>query len=174
MGRKKAPRRKSKKIYLFIVEGCTEENYIKRLKQLHRKSASIKNCEGNAKTVILEAFKLIEKHTDDYAGYVVWFDADTFSNDDKSLRLTLEQKADVFVSKPCVENWLLAHFQRPLVTHSTCKQCENALKKHIKGYVKREDRNCRLLGQYITLENCHVAAENYPPLAPIPFAYWIM
>jgi len=37
MARKKTAKRKSiKPKYCFIVEGCTEENYIKRLKELYR------------------------------------------------------------------------------------------------------------------------------------------
>jgi len=34
MARKKAVKRKSKQVYLFIVEGCTETNYLKLFSKL--------------------------------------------------------------------------------------------------------------------------------------------
>ncbi|GEM_PF-6338483 len=43
--RKTRPSKQSKKLYYFIVEGCTEENYLKLLKQIYKKDAKIYNCK---------------------------------------------------------------------------------------------------------------------------------
>ncbi len=43
MTRKTRKPRKSKAVYYFIVEGCTEENYIRLLKTVYRKPGKIKN-----------------------------------------------------------------------------------------------------------------------------------
>lgn len=72
MGKRKSrKKRQSKKVHLFIVEGCTEENYIKHLKKLYRKSGKTENCKGgSAKAVMEQTKKLIKKHQDDYSGYI--------------------------------------------------------------------------------------------------------
>ena len=108
--------RLSKKSIYFIVEGCTEENYIKLLKMLYRQPVQIKNCHGgSAKKVLKEARKIINKNADDYKGYVIWFDRDTYnSSEDTNLLNSLRAKDNVkiYISNPCIENWLLAHFQK--------------------------------------------------------------
>ena len=70
--RKSRETRESKKVYYFIVEGCTEEKYIKLLKILYKKDATIKNCNGgSARNVLNEAKKIITKNKDEYLGYIV-------------------------------------------------------------------------------------------------------
>ena len=63
MARDKRPPRKSIRPYYFIVEGFTEENYLCLLKQLFKKSATLKNCKGgSANNVLSEAEKIINKN----------------------------------------------------------------------------------------------------------------
>lgn len=58
--RKSRPLRKSKKFYYFIVEGFTEENYLKLLKKIYQKGEKIENCNGgSAKNVLNKARKII-------------------------------------------------------------------------------------------------------------------
>lgn len=56
--RKQTTSRERHQKYCFIAEGCTEENYIHRLKELypHHKVDKPRNCNGgSAKTILKEA-----------------------------------------------------------------------------------------------------------------------
>ena len=162
--------RKSNKSIYFIVEGCTEENYIKLLKTLYRKNATIKNCNGgSAYKVLKEAQKIINKNDDDYKGYVIWFDRDTYnSSKDSNLFNSLKAKnnVEIYISVPCVENWLLAHFQKINQNESKCNRCMTILKqKYITEYKKND---CNMLTKFITKEEINKAIINYPTLEGIP------
>ncbi|MDB9315809.1 RloB domain-containing protein [Spirulina sp. CS-785/01] len=167
--RKSRPKRKSKKIYYFIVEGCTEENYINHLKKLYKTDAKIKNCNGgSAANVLKNAKKEIQKGNDDYVGYIIWFDQDRFEpRKDTNLKQSLEAKpiVQLYISSPCIENWILAHFTTIDLDEPTCKTCENKLKKYIPEYDKND---CYILDKYITLEGIEQAINNYYALSGIP------
>ncbi len=174
MARKKRPQRISKKVYCFIVEGCTEQNYIRLLKRTFRKSGTIKNAEGgNAKGVLKAAQKHIKKNQDYYSGYVIWFDGDKYfpssdTNDKK--RLEAKRNVEIYISEPCIENWLLAHFQPIKVKIATCDSCARELKKHIPYYQKN---NCDLLDKHIDKQAIELAVSNYPGIGNIPQKYFI-
>ena len=162
--------RKSNKSIYFIVEGCTEENYIKLLKTLYRKNATIKNCNGgSANKVLKEAQKIINKNGDDYKGYVIWFDRDTYnSSKDSNLFNSLRAKnnVEIYISVPCVENWLLAHFQEVNQNESKCNRCVAILKQK---YITRYEKNdCNMLTRFIAEEEISKAIINYPVLQGIP------
>ena len=171
MGRKKrnTSRQSNRNIY-FIVKGCTEENYIKLLKLLYKQGSVIKNCNGgSAKKVLEEAQKIIKKHSDDYKGYVIWFDCDTYNKStDSNLLNSLKSQVNVeiYISNPCIENWLLAHFQ-PINRHeSKCDRCLKVLKqKYIEKYEKND---CNMLTKFIEEEQIKTAIGNYPNLQGIP------
>jgi len=174
MARKKAVKRKSKQVYLFIVEGCTETNYLKLLKRLYRKNAVINNCKGgNARSVMKEAEKLVEKHGDYYTGYIVWFDSDTFfQSQDHNLKTHLASKNNVaiFISKPCVENWLLSHFSSRMASDRKCSDCEKKLLSFIPNYDKND---CAMLYKCIDRKCIETAVDNYPDIGQIPRRYFI-
>ncbi len=167
--RKPRPVKKSKKIYYFIVEGYTEENYINLLKQTYKKEANIKNCNGgSAKNVLKQAKKIVSKKSDDYLGYIIWFDQDRYdTSSDHNLKNSLESKNDVniYISSPCVENWLLAHFESVNLNLSSCKICERKLGQYIPNYEKND---CCLLTKYIQREQIKRAITNYPEIGEIP------
>ena len=171
MGRKQRRKRQSKKVYLFIVGGSTEENYINLLKRTYRKDAKVNNCEGgNARGVLKEARKLVVKHRDDYSGYVVWFDSDRyFPSLDSNLKNCLESKnnVEVYMSEPCVENWLLAHFQPITTKHADYSFYEKALQKYIPNYRKSDS-----LDRYIDKAKIQTAIINYPEIGEIPRKYF--
>ncbi len=171
MARKTRKPRKSKPVYYFIVEGCTEENYIRILKAIYRKPGKIKNCDGgSAKNVLDKAQKLIQKNGDDCTGYVIWFDADTYFPSDHNSKKQLENRPDteVYITKPCVESWLLAHFQA--INLNSTKNCSDYEKEldhpnRIPGYKKAD---CQLLKKYIGQQQIEIAIENYPTIGNIP------
>jgi len=69
---------------------------------------------GNAKGVLMKAERLISKYGNEYLGYILWFDNDKyFPSQDANLKNHLEAKhnVEIYMSEPCVEHWLLAHFQ---------------------------------------------------------------
>lgn len=171
MTRKKRKPRSSHPVYYFIVEGCTEENYIRLLKTIYRKPGKIKNCNGgSAKNVLEEAKKLIQNNSDYCSGYVIWFDQDTYFPNDSNLKNKLSDRPDtsVYITQPCVESWLLAHFQQiNLNTNKKCKEYEKALDHpdRIPNYKKSD---CRLLERYITKQQIETAIQNYPEIGNIP------
>ena len=119
------------------------ENYIRLLKLLYRKSGDIQNCQGgNAKGVLQKAKKLIEQHRDDYSGYIIWFDGDTFFKSDIDLKNNVVSSRtditiNIYINEPCVENWLLAHFQPKLSKAVSSDLCERTLQQyfHLIGFL---------------------------------------
>lgn len=178
MARRKRQKRTSEPVYFFVVEGDTEENYIKLLKRLYRKPGQIYNCDGgNARTVLKQTLAQIAAHqkfggANDYSGYVVWFDDDAFETSDREEREKVEaheRVSDVFVSCPCVENWLLAHFQRPCSPQRQCSDCETALRKHIPHYHKS---SLSILETHIDKEKVEAAMGHMSALADLPGTYF--
>jgi len=171
MARKKRDaNKKSKRSIYFIVEGCTEENYIKLLKLIYRRNVQIKNCNGgSAKKVLQEAKKIINKYGDEYLGYVIWFDRDTYNPDrDYNLfnSLKVRESVKTYISSPCVENWLLAHFQKINEQEPQCGRCLAILKQK---YIARYEKNdCNMLTKFITKKEISAAMGNYPALQNIP------
>ena len=161
--------RKSHKYVYFIVEGCTEENYIKVLNLLYKQGVRIKNCNGgSAKKVLEEAKKIIKKHGDEYIGYVIWFDLDTY-NKSREYNILNSLKAkdnvEIYISKPCRENLLLAHFQKININESQCDRCLRNLKKYIARYEKND---CDMLTKFINEAQIKTAVTNYQDLRGIP------
>ncbi|MCI5123020.1 MAG: RloB domain-containing protein [Candidatus Electrothrix sp. AR5] len=173
--RKQAQKRRSKKVYLFVVEGCTEENYINRLKCIYKQPSKPENCKGgSARAVMQKAEKLYKKHKDYYSGYVVWFDEDRYDHaNDHNLKEMLESKKygiDIYISKPCIENWLLAHFE-PVSTTSG-KKCQNLERNLIKYIPYYEKNNCMLLDKHIDREAVSNACNNYTDLGEFVIKYF--
>lgn len=170
MARKKnTKKRRSHKVYLFVVEGCTEENYIKRMKKIYKKAADIANCNGgSARNVMYEAEKLYDKNSDYYSKYIVWFDDDTYDHSrDNNLKEKLNAKNNltIYYSKPCIENWILAHFQKiNLMNDQKCNECIKKLFSYIPNYEKND---CNLLDRYIDYDKVQNAIANYPKLGKI-------
>jgi len=177
MARKKAPKRKSQpKQYFFFVEGCTEENYIQLLKTLYRQHQQVakpQNCNGgSARHVLMEAKRFIPKYGPEYLGYVIWFDKDRYFSSDNQLKHEVEKLgAEIYISDPCIEHWLLAHFQPiNLSENQDCRFYEKKLKKHISNYHKND---CQLLKAYINDEKIKIAIKHYPEIGKISQKYFI-
>lgn len=174
MAREKRPQKQSIRPYYFIVEGFTEEHYLQLLKQLSKKATLIKNCKGgSANNVLLEAKKIIEKsNPDDYLGYIIWFDQDTYIvSSDANLKNSLEnvKNVNIYISRPCIENCLLAHFQPINLDEHECNACHQKLLKYIPNYHKNK---FDLLEKVITKQTIRNAIANYFELGEIPTKYF--
>ncbi len=174
MARKHPPQRQSKSVYYFIVEGCTEENYLKLLKTLYHKDATLENCKGGSAKAVLEKAEKRITQSELYSGYIVWFDQDTFDPaTDTHLKKSLiaKKNVEIYISQPCVEQWLLAHFQSiNLQSNETCKFFEKTLNKHIPNYKKND---CLLLKNHINKTEVETAIKNYPDIGQIPKKYFV-
>lgn len=166
MARQQRIQRELKEVYCFIVEGCTEENYLKLLKKLYKKSGDIRNCGGgNAKGVMIDAKGFIAAKETVYSKFIVWFDGDRYdpkNSEELTLYNNLKAKADIYISEPCIEAWLLAHFEQ--IQHcknKECSKCEEKLNTYIPNY---EKNNCILLEKYINKNNICDAIINYPAI----------
>ncbi|MGK7892182.1 MAG: RloB domain-containing protein [Xenococcus sp. (in: cyanobacteria)] len=126
-------------------------------------------AQFSAKKVLEEAKKIINKNGDDYKGYVVWFDRDTYNNsEDSNLLNSLKAKDNVriYISNPCIENWLLAHFQKINHNEPECDRCMAILKQK---YIARYEKNdCNMLTKFITKDNINTAIINYSAFQDIP------
>jgi len=178
MGRKQPTTKTSPpKKYYFVVEGCTEENYLKRLKQLYpdHRVAEIEDSKGgNAKSVLIKGKKIINKYKQAYLGYVIWFDKDRYFSQDKNLKEELEnnESVKIYMSEPCIEHWLLAHFQKiNLSENQDCQFYEELIRK--KKYIPHYKKNkCPLLERFIDKNKVETAIENYPEIGKIPRTYF--
>ncbi len=173
MTRKDKPKRLSQPVYCFIVEGDTEENYITLLKSLYRKSGKIDNRGGgSAKKVMETAQKIIERDGDYYSGYVIWFDTE---NDEKikynNLKKNLKRRSNVeiYISEPCVENWLLAHFEKIRSKDKPVIFYKKELQRYIPNYDKAD---YHLLARYIHQAEVDTAIANYPEIGNLPKKYF--
>ena len=136
----------------------------------------MKNCHGgSAKAVLSTANKIIKKYKRVYLGFIIWFDKDTCSTDTEevNIREQLKQRHNVklLISDPCVEHWLLAHFQTiNLAENQTCKHYEAKLKYYIEHYKKN---NCHQLEQHLDLEKVNFAIQNYPEIGAVCQQYFL-
>jgi hypothetical protein len=166
MERKRSHRKRSNNVPLFIVEGYTEENYIKLLRKLSSKSVVVKNCYGGgANSVLLQSDKLLSDKDEAsyYTSFVIMYDVDTYNPKYDTLRNKVENTEGVkmLILDPCFENWLLVHVSKKKVSRTiNCDKCISALKKYIPNYEKDD---FKLLEKYVNNDN-FVQACNKQPL----------
>ncbi len=164
MTRKKVVQKKNKLYWsvLFIVEGCTETNYIRTLNAIFRCGYKVINCQGGgARGVLQQAKKIIKNNVDIYSHFVVIFDSDADFNNEN---LKKEIKGEIIICEPCFENWLLSHFQKPIFKQQKCENSIEILQKHIANYEKNK---CNQLEKYISQGNFKIATENYIEIGKI-------
>ncbi len=173
MKRKISPTKKSIEVPLFIVEGYTEENYIKILKIIYQKNVSILNCKGGgANSVLLKSDKIINEEADYYSSFVIIYDADTDNPKYDNLRTKIitSKNVNVIILDPCFENWLLLHIsQKKVEKTNKCDKCIAKLKKSIPNYEKDD---FQLLGKYVKSETFNQACKNQPEIGNILKKYF--
>ena len=173
MKRKSSFIKKSIRVPLFIVEGYTEENYIKILRIVFQKNVSVLNCRGGgAHSVLLLSDKIIGDEDGYYSSFVIIYDADTDNPryDNLRTKLSASKNAKVLILDPCFENWLLLHLsQKKVEKTNKCDKCIAKLKKSIPNYEKDD---FQLLGKYVKSETFTQACNSQPEIGNILKEYF--
>lgn len=146
MEKRKQGNKKGPKTILVVCEGYTEENLVVREK--HRRkisSITILNMKGSSPLDIIKTAKT--KYFED-AGYekvFCIFDRDKHGSfttalqevQNLSVKKRKGERIPIFaiVSNPCIEIWIMCHFELPKVTYcGSAKTVKLALKKHLPDY----------------------------------------
>lgn len=148
-------RKKGKSIFLIFTEGLTEKNYLEQLKSLPRYQTSRFDIEiinpkhSDPKTLFQEAKQKAEKICEDSEiipdqKWVV-FDVDIYDNNISLLNKILHNFENngfkCAITNLCFENWLFLHHKYSTTSFHKSSQVEQALKKYIKNYSKKEKDN---------------------------------
>ncbi len=124
---------------------------------------------------MINDLNILKEKKEIYSKFIVWFDNDRFNpknrEESKLYNTLLKAKADIYMSEPCIETWLLAHFETvQQCKNKECKSCQEKLKTYIPNY---EKNNCTLLEKHINQKNICDAIKNYPELSKFLSAYFI-
>lgn len=147
----------------------TEKNYILLCRSIYRKPGKFyppsKPTGGGARSTILEAIKAIEDNSDYYSGYILWFDEDCDTDENSDLKQKFFQLAQdnnvealILCSRPCIENWLLCHFEQKKSEDHICSYYKSKLKKYVHDYIKGDKSQ---IFKYFNRENQVYAINNY-------------
>lgn len=124
--RRRAPRRVTSKevrraLLVFCEGEVTEEEYLKHYHRLHRRSVSVEIGDSGAVPLRLveravsakKAGERREKRGHGRAHDEVWciFDVDEHPNLKEAIEMAVRNGICVAVSNPCLELWLLLHFE---------------------------------------------------------------
>ena len=154
MGRKKKtpPRRRTAAV---IVEGETEKWYISMLKRNERDLPIYIKPELNIKKTLEKQYEYVINAAEDYTMvfWVVDFDTilaetrtakkgtstplEKFNNYRRKIAKKYKNVA-IIVNNPCLEFWLLLHFEPTSRYFDKCDKAIKQLKKHLPNYEKTE------------------------------------
>lgn len=145
MERKKGCR-KGPKAILVVCEGYTEENMVTREKIRRRLGGvTVLNMKGSSPIEIVETAKRKFVEDGGYDKVFCIFDRDKHGSFTKALQEVQKhsgrkRKKDripiiAIISNPCIEVWIMCHFQIPKSAHcSTSKSMKAAVKKYLPAY----------------------------------------
>lgn len=155
--------RKSRKIiskvvptYSFVVDGETEIWYLQMLKRNERQLKINIEPKLPQRKSIDEQYKLVIDLSEREYSKVFWLvDLDTIIKESREtpkgkktplqtlieLRRKLQKEyknVTVIINNPCLEFWLLLHFEKTSKLFDTCDKVETQLKIHLKDYEKTQ------------------------------------
>lgn len=126
--RKKYKCRKMRPLYLVICEGETERAYVNLLRQRYKLPIKIKTKIAGDRI----SQKLINKFKSEYAStpsemkkidVFLMYDGDV----EKIIQSIKKCEGHLLISKPCIENWFIAHYQKLPEKEITSNACINCL-----------------------------------------------
>lgn len=146
---------KNKPAFAIVVDGDCEVWYLQMLKRNER-SINV-NIEPKIpqRKKLAEQFDNVIKLSEDYKKVFWIIDFDVIASETKSAKAQsktatqsfLEYKKTIkgkynnvviIVNNPCLEFWLLLHFETTSKYFNTCEGAEKQLKKHLKDYEKSQ------------------------------------
>lgn len=140
--------------YSFVVDGETEIWYLQMLKRNERQLKINIEPKLPQRKSIDEQYKLVIELSEREYSKVFWIiDLDAIIKESREtpkgkksplqtlieLRRKLQKdnkKVTVIINNPCLEFWLLLHFEKTSKLFDSCDKAENQLKKHLKDYEK--------------------------------------
>lgn len=140
--------------YSFVVDGETEIWYLQMLKRNERQLKINIEPKLPQRKSIDEQYKLVIDLSEREYSKVFWIvDLDTIIKESREtpkgkktplqtlieLRGKLQKEyknVTVIINNPCLEFWLLLHFEKTSKLFDTCDKAETQLKKHLKDYEK--------------------------------------
>lgn len=171
---------RSKPSLAIVVDGDTEIWYLEMLKRNERNLRVTIKPEIPNKKSIEEQFNLVKKLSKSEYTKVFWIvDLDTVIKESKESKAGRESPLQAFnkyrnhlkekytnvitiVNNPCLEFWLLLHFEKTAKPFENCINAEKQLKKHLKDYEKTQKYYTKQGGDiYLKLKpNLKLALEN--------------
>jgi hypothetical protein len=152
---------KGKKTYAFVVDGDTEVWYLQMLKRNERTLSVNIEPKLPSKKSIPDQFEMVKFLAVDYTKVFWIIDYDVIIKETREAKKGVETAEQLFirlretankienvvviVNNPCLEFWLLLHFEKISRLFTTCNSAEKQLKKHLKDYEKTQ--------QYFTKQN---------------------
>lgn len=155
MRQKRATAIKARKTFAVVVDGDTEVWYLQMLKRNER-SINV-NIEPKIpqRKRLSEQFEMVTELSRDYDKVFWIIDFDTLASETKNTQKGVKTPVQTFseyrrkiksehdnviviVNNPCLEFWLLLHFERTSKYFSSCEGAEKQLKKHLKDYKKTQ------------------------------------
>lgn len=146
---------KNKPTFAVVVDGDCEVWYLQMLKRNER-SINV-NIEPKIpqRKKLSDQFDKVIKLSEDYTKVFWIIDFDVIASETKNAKLgskttfqsfleykkTIAEKYEniiVIVNNPCLEFWLLLHFEATSKYFDTCEGAEKQLKKHLKEYQKTQ------------------------------------
>ncbi len=142
--------------YSFVVDGETEIWYLQMLKRNERQLKINIEPKLPQRKSIDEQYKRVIYLSEREYSKVFWIvDLDTIIKESREtpkgkktplqtlieLRGKLQKEyknVTVIINNPCLEFWLLLHFEKTSKPFDTCDKAENQLKKHLKDYEKNQ------------------------------------
>jgi hypothetical protein len=142
--------------YSFVVDGENESWYLQMLKRNERQLKINIEPKLPQRKSIDEQFKLVTDLSEREYSKVFWIvDLDKIIKESREtpkgkktplqtlieLRSKLQKNyknVTVIINNPCLEFWLLLHFEKTSKLFDTCTEAETELKKHLKGYEKTQ------------------------------------
>jgi hypothetical protein len=123
---------------LVVSGGYTEDAYLRGLARHHSNRSvalTLKTCPVAPAQVVDYARRLADHHNDEFDEVWCVVDVDDFDIH-SGISRAAELNAELVVSNPCFELWLLLHFE-PLTSHlAKCKDVERMIRRHLPTYRK--------------------------------------
>jgi len=130
----KRPLRRTNNTILIVVEGYTEDAFVKHLKSIYCSrdcfvTVTVKNARGHGPDGIVDTIKSA-KRTAQYNLTAAVFDGD-IAITDKISKWFRDEKIELFISTPAIEATLLSILKSR--TGTSTKECKSMLERLISG-----------------------------------------